>query len=146
VAGLAFAGVGAIAAQLTASARAARALGIGALAVAYLLRAAGDSTGQAEPAWPTWLSPIGWAQQIRPYAGDRWALALLPAAFGVVLVGLATVLARHRDLGRGCCRNAGELEAPTAGRSLRAGVWLQRAAFLGWLPRSCCPAWSLARS
>jgi hypothetical protein len=69
-------GVGAVAAQLTASARAARALAIGALAVAYLLRAAGDSTGEAEAAWPTWLSPIGWAQQIRHYAGDRWALAL----------------------------------------------------------------------
>ena len=135
VAGLAFAGVGAVAAQLTASARAARALGIGALAVAYLLRAAGDSTGEAEPAWPTWLSPIGWAQQIRPYAGDRWALALLPVACGLVLVALAIVLARHRDLGAGMLpQRPGAAEAP----QLLAGpfglAWrLQRAAFLGWL-------------
>ena len=135
VAGLAFAGVGAVAAQLTASARAARALGIGALAVAYLLRAAGDSTGEVEPTWPTWLSPIGWAQQIRPYAGDRWALALLPVACGVVLVALAIVLARHRDLGAGLLpQRPGAAEAP----QLLAGpfglAWrLQRAAFLGWL-------------
>ena len=135
VAGLAFAGVGAIAAQLTASARAARALAIGALAVAYLLRAAGDSTGEAEPAWPTWLSPIGWAQQVRPYAGDRWALTLLPVAFGVVLVALAVVLARQRDLGAGLLpQRPGAAEAP----QLLAGpfglAWrLQRTAFLGWL-------------
>jgi ABC-2 type transport system permease protein len=103
--------------------------------VAYLLRAAGDSTGQAAPAWPTWLSPIGWAQQIRPYAGDRWALALLPAAFGVVLVGLATVLARHRDLGAGLLpQRAGAAEAPRLLAGPFGLAWrLQRAAFLGWL-------------
>jgi ABC-2 type transport system permease protein len=135
VAGLAFAAVGAIAAQLTASARAARALGIGALAVAYLLRAAGDSTGGTDPAWPTWLSPIGWAQQIRPYAGDRWALALLPVALGVVLVALAVVLARHRDLGAGLLpQRAGAAEAPRLLGGPFGLAWrLQRAAFLGWL-------------
>jgi ABC-2 type transport system permease protein len=135
VAGLAFAGVGAIAAQLTASARAARALAIAALAVAYLLRAAGDSTGKAEPAWQTWLSPIGWAQQIRPYAGDRWALAQLPVAFGVVLVALAVVLARHRDLGAGLLpQRPGAAEAPRLLAGPFGLAWrLQRAAFLGWL-------------
>ena len=135
VAGLAFAGVGAVAAQLTASARAARALGIGALAVAYLLRAAGDSTGEVEPAWPTWLSPIGWAQQIRPYAGDRWAVALLPIAFGAVMVALAIVLARHRDLGAGMLpQRPGAAEAPPLLAGPVGLAWrLQRAAFLGWL-------------
>lgn len=135
VGGLAFAGVGAVAAQLTASARAARALAIGALAVAYLLRAAGDTSGGAEPAWPTWLSPIGWAQQIRAYAGDRWALAVLPAAFGVVLVALAIVLARHRDLGAGMLpQRPGAAEAPELLAGPLGLAWrLQRAAFLGWL-------------
>jgi polyether ionophore transport system permease protein len=135
VAGLAFAGVGAVAGQLTASARAARALGIGALAVAYLLRAAGDSIGRAEPAWPTWLSPVGWAQQIRPYAGDRWTVALLPIAFGVILVALAIVLARHRDLGAGLLpQRPGAAEASRLLAGPFGLAWrLQRAAFLGWL-------------
>jgi ABC-2 type transport system permease protein len=135
VAGLAFAGVGAIAAQLTASARAARALGIGALAVAYLLRAAGDSTGGAEPTWPTWLSPIGWAQQLRPYAGDRWTLAVLPVTFGVVLVALAIMAARHRDLGAGLLpQRPGAAEAPRLLAGPFGLAWrLQRTAFLGWL-------------
>jgi ABC-2 type transport system permease protein len=135
VAGLAFAGVGAIAAQLTASARAARALGIGALAVAYLLRAAGDSTGGAEPTWPTWLSPIGWTQQLRPYAGDRWTLAVLPVTFAVVMVALAIVLARHRDLGAGLLpQRPGAAEAPRLLAGPFGLAWrLQRTAFLGWL-------------
>ena len=135
VAGLAFAGVGAVAAQLTASARAARGLAVGGLAIAYLLRAVGDANGNTEPSWPSWLSPIGWAQQIRPYAGDRWLLALLPLAFGLVLVGLATVLIRHRDIGSGLLpqrrgpARAGMLLSTPLGLAWR----LQRAAFLGWL-------------
>jgi ABC-2 type transport system permease protein len=113
VGGLAFAGIGAVAAQLTTGARAARGLAVLTLAVAYLLCAAGDSNGGTDPAWPTWLSPIGWAQQVRPYAGDRWALALLHVAFGVVLVALAIVLARHRDLGAGLLpQRQGAAEAP----------------------------------
>jgi ABC-2 type transport system permease protein len=136
VGGLAFAGVGAVVAQLTASARAARGLAVIALAVAYLLRAAGDSLGPgSEPEWPSWLSPIGWAQQIRPYAGDRWVLALLPIAFGVILVATAMLLSQHRDLGAGLLpqrRGAAEASPLLAGPFGLA--WrLQRAAFLGWL-------------
>ena len=135
VAGVAFAGVGAVAAQLTTSARAARGLAVGALAVAYLLRAVGDANGKVEPGWATWLSPIGWAQQIRPYAGDRWLLGLLPTVFGIALIGVALVLIRHRDVGSGLLP-----QRPGAARAsaLLAGpvglAWrLQRAAFLGWL-------------
>ncbi len=136
VGGLAFSGVGAVAAQLTVSARAARGLAVIALAVAYLLRAAGDSIGRGnKPAWPSWLSPIGWAQQIRPYAGDRWALALLPVAFGVVLVAVAIVLAQHRDLGAGLLpQRRGAAEAPPLLAGPFGLAWrLQRAGFLGWL-------------
>jgi polyether ionophore transport system permease protein len=135
VAGLAFAGVGAVAAQLTASARAARGLAVCVLAVAYLLRAVGDSTREIEPTWPTWLSPIGWAQQIRPYAGDRWALALLPVAFGVSLVALSILLARRRDIGAGLLpQRQGASEAPPLLAGPFGLAWRsQRAAFLGWL-------------
>jgi ABC-2 type transport system permease protein len=135
VAGLAFTGVGAVVAQLTTTARAARGLGAGALAVAFLLRAAGDSIGGAEPAWPTWLSPIGWSQQVRPYAGDRWAFALLPVALAVLLIGVAVALLSRRDMGAGLLpARAG----PDRANSLLAGpmglAWrMQRAGFIGWL-------------
>ncbi len=135
VAGFAFAAVGAVAAQLTTSARAARGLAVGTLAVAYLLRAVGDANGKVEPGWPTWLSPIGWAQQIRPYAGDRWLVGLLPLVFGVALIGVALVLIRHRDVGSGLLpqrRGAARASAMLSG-PLGLAWRLQRAALLGWL-------------
>ena len=135
VSGFAFAGVGAVAAQLTASARAARGLAVAALGVAFLLRATGDATGGQEPGWATWVSPIGWAQQVRPFAGDRQAVALLPLAFAVIMIAVAVLLIRHRDLGAGLLpQRAGSARA---GRLLSGPVglaWrLQRASFLGWL-------------
>lgn len=135
VSGLAFAGVGAVAAQLTASARAARGLAVGVLGVAFVLRATGDATGGQDPGWATWVSPIGWAQQVRPFAGDRLAVALLPVAFAVIMVALAVLLLRYRDLGAGLLpqrvgpARAGRLLAGPLGLAWR----LQRAAFLGWL-------------
>lgn len=134
-AALAFTGVGAVAAQLTSTARAARGLGAGALAVAFLLRAAGDSAGAAEPAWPTWLSPIGWAQQVRPYAGDRWAIALLPTVLAVLLVALAFALLRRRDMGAGLLPSR---EGADRANWLLSGptglAWrMQRAGFIGWM-------------
>ncbi|MFZ5870258.1 MAG: ABC transporter permease, partial [Actinomycetota bacterium] len=68
--GAAFAGVGAVTAQLAVGARGANGLAAGVLALTYLLRAVGDSSTPG-PAWPTWISPVGWGQQVRPYAGDR---------------------------------------------------------------------------
>src|SRR4029450_9401291 len=50
--------------------------------------------GGGERLWPPCVSRIGWAQQTRPYAGERGALALLPIACGAALVALAIVLAR----------------------------------------------------
>ncbi|HET9872787.1 MAG TPA: ABC transporter permease [Propionibacteriaceae bacterium] len=135
VAGIAFAGVGAVAAQLTAGARAARGLAIGGLAVAFVLRAAGDTMGGADPSWPTWLSPIGWSQQMRPFAGNRWWVTLLPLALAVALIGSATWLLRYRDAGAGMLpQRAGPARAVGwLGTPLGLAWRLQRAAFLGWL-------------
>ena len=35
-------------------------------------------TWPRSPGWTSWLSPIGWNQQVRAFAGDRWAVLLLP--------------------------------------------------------------------
>jgi putative exporter of polyketide antibiotics len=55
--------------QLVENAGAANSIAVAALA--YLARAAGDA-GQGDLWWLSWASPIGWAQQIRPFAGERW--------------------------------------------------------------------------
>lgn len=96
-AGAVFAAVAAVAAQVSTSARLARGISFGVLAVAFLLRAVGDAGSGAL----SWLSPIGWSQQLRPYADERWWVLLLPAVVAVVLVALAYRLLARRDLGAG---------------------------------------------
>lgn len=70
--GWVFAAVGAVVAQLTWGASGARGIGIGVLVLAFLLRAAGDSseTTGGSAGWLAWLSPIGWAHRLRPFAGS----------------------------------------------------------------------------
>jgi ABC-2 type transport system permease protein len=134
-AGWMFATVGAVAAQLTEGAGAARGLGLGALGVAYLLRAAGDTAGSDSAlGWLSWLSPIGWAQQIRPYAGERWWVFALPLALVVVLATVAYALLARRDVGAGVLpARLGPASAAPSLRSPLALAWrLQRVTLLAW--------------
>ncbi|HSO55799.1 MAG TPA: ABC transporter permease, partial [Actinomycetes bacterium] len=86
--GLVFAGVAAICVQLTEYARPANGLAFAVLGAAFLLRAIGDTA--TELSWLSWLSPIGWAERFRPFAGDRWEVLLLPVALlGALLVAAA---------------------------------------------------------
>lgn len=132
--GMAFAAVAAVAAQVTTSARTATAGCAVVLAVVYLLRAVGDAAGDDGLRRLTWLSPIGWSQQFRPYAGDRWWVLSVTLAFAVVTAGVAFALAARRDLGTGL---VSDRAGPTgAGRSLRSPLglaWrLHRGTLAGW--------------
>src|SRR3954451_20062332 len=57
-AGLSFAGVGALVAQLSEGARTANGFTAIALGVSYILRAIGDSSADGKTEWVSWLSPI----------------------------------------------------------------------------------------
>lgn len=133
--GLVFAGVGAVSAQLTTTARAARGLATAALGVAYVTRAVGDSAGDENPTWLTWSSPIGWGQQVRPYAGDRWPVFLLLVAFAVACSAIAFVLNGRRDLGAGLLADRpGHAAAPRLLRSPLALAWrLERGVLISWV-------------
>jgi ABC-2 type transport system permease protein len=127
--------VAAVTAQLTVSARTASAWAAVALVAAYLLRALGDVAGDAAgPAFWSWLSPIGWAEQVRPYAGDRWWALLAPIAFTAAAVWLAYALAARRDLGAGLLpdRVGPARAAPRLSSPLALAWRLQRAALAGW--------------
>jgi ABC-2 type transport system permease protein len=132
--GIAFAAVAAVSAQLTQSARSATALSIVVLGFVYLLRAIGDTAGAHGPRWLSWLSPVGWGQQIRPYAGERWWVLLLLAGFAAVLAAGAFGLVARRDLGAGLLPDRpGPASAAAGLRSLFALAWrLHRGAVLGW--------------
>jgi ABC-2 type transport system permease protein len=133
--GLVFTAVAAVAAQLSPSARVARGTAFGVLATAFTLRAVGD----AGSGTLSWLSPLGWSLQVRPYAGDRWWVLLLHLATTAVLTVLAYRLLARRDVGAGLIA---ERPGPgTAAQVLRGAfglAWrLDRGSLLLWTVGLC---------
>lgn len=132
--GIAFGALAAVVVQLTTSARTATSISATILAAVYVIRAVGDAADETGPRWLSWLSPIGWGQQFRPYAGNRWWVLLVTAAFTVVVVAGAFLLASHRDIGTGVLPAR---PGPPEGSPSLAGpfglAWrLQRGALIGW--------------
>jgi polyether ionophore transport system permease protein len=131
-AGVAFAAVTAVAAQVAETARAARGIAIAVVGAAYLLRDL--SFAAAGTSWLIWLSPIGWTVQFRAFGGDRWWVLALPVLCAALAVAVAVALCARRDLGAG-------LFAPRPGPG-RAAAWLrgpfalavrlQRGGLAGW--------------
>jgi ABC-2 type transport system permease protein len=130
--GMVFATMAAIVAQLTESARLARGLTAGVLGAAFVLRAAGDSATDDGSSALTWLSPLGWLENLRPYAGERWWVLALFAAAVAVQGAVAYGLAGRRDVGMSFLPTR---PGPAAGRLGSAGAlaWrLQRGSVFGW--------------
>ncbi|WP_370413590.1 ABC transporter permease [Streptomyces fradiae] len=130
--GMLFATMAAIVAQLTESARLAKGLTAGVLGTAFLLRAAGDSGKSDGSSVLTWLSPIGWAENVRPYGGERWWVLLLIGAAVLVQAGFAYALTNRRDVGMSFLPTR---PGPAVGRLATAAAlaWrLQRGGLLGW--------------
>lgn len=128
--GLAMAAVAAVAAQVTEHSRGASGIAASALGLFLLLRAAGDvGTGTL-----SWASPMGWALAVRPFAGERWALLLLPLLLAVALVAVAFTLVDRRDVGAGLTSarpgrsTASRWLSGTAGLAMRQ----HRASLAGW--------------
>ena len=130
--GIVFTCVAAVACQFAEYARTANGIGAAVLGLAFLLRAVGDSSSAA--AWVSWLSPIGWAQQLRPFAGERWWVLILPTLTAVVAAAAAYVLLPRRDLGAGLLpqRTGPARAARTLAGPVALASRLQRGALLGW--------------
>ncbi|HZE18044.1 MAG TPA: ABC transporter permease, partial [Mycobacterium sp.] len=133
--GLVFTAVAAIAAQFSPSARVTRGVAFAVLAAAFTLRAVGD----AGSGTLSWLSPLGWSLQVRPYAGDRWWVLVLHLVTTVGLTVLAYRMIARRDLGAGLIA---ERPGPgTAASTLRDAfglAWrLDRGALLLWTVGLC---------
>jgi len=127
-----FAGLGAVASQIAPARRIALELGGGAVGLFLLLRAVADIASGAR--WLHWATPLGWAEELRPFTGARPTVLLLPVVAGVVLLGIAGRLAAARDVGSGLLpvRDTAEprlalLSSPTA-QALRS----QRDSLIAW--------------
>ncbi|MFI7586055.1 ABC transporter permease [Spongisporangium articulatum] len=128
--GLLFAGVAAVTAQVARVGRTADAIAFSVLTVAFVLRAVGDSSG---PVALSWLSPIGWAQRVRPFAGERWWVLLLPLAGAVLLSAGAFALGRRRDFGEALLSDRDGPAAGTLDSPLELWWRLQRVTAVIWL-------------
>jgi ABC-2 type transport system permease protein len=122
--GAVFAAVGAMSAQLMSHGRTATGLVLTVLGGAFALRAVGD----VQESFLSWLSPMGWSQQVRVMDDNRWWPLGLSLLLVVLLAVLTAVLAVHRDVGSGIV-------------PARPGP----AAAVGWLASPVALAWRLQR-
>ncbi|WP_326660378.1 ABC transporter permease [Streptomyces sp. NBC_00385] len=130
--GALFACTAAIAAQFTESARLAKGLTAAVIGAAFVLKAAGDSATDDGSSVLTWLSPLGWAENVRPYADERWWVLLVIAGAVAVQCAVAYALTGRRDVGMSFLATR---PGPARGRistALGLAVRLQRGALLGW--------------
>ncbi|WP_229116362.1 ABC transporter permease [Parenemella sanctibonifatiensis] len=126
--GMVFAGLTAVVAQLTESARTVSAASLGLLAAAFLVRGVGDVI-EPTGSWLSWFSPLAWAQQTRLYVDLRWWPLLVSAGATLLLFGVAAALIRRRDIGAGL-RSARSGPA-RAGAALRTPAGLAEALMRG---------------
>jgi ABC-2 type transport system permease protein len=127
-----FAGIGALACQIAPTRRLALEIASIVLVVALLLRVVADTLSSL--AWLRWVTPLGWAEELRPFAGPRPAVVVLPLLVGAVSILIAGWIAMRRDVGAALIaahesvaprRNL--LSSPTA-QALR----LERGGLIGW--------------
>ncbi len=128
-----FVGVGALVSQLAPTRRLALELGTAVVGLCLLLRVIADTSAGA--GWLRWVTPLGWAEELRPFTGAQPLVLLAPALTSVLLIALAARISARRDVGTGLLpardtkqARLGLLGSPTAlaWRSERAGllVWL----------------------
>ncbi|MFJ2828941.1 ABC transporter permease [Streptomyces sp. NPDC087263] len=130
--GMVFATMAAIVAQFTESARLAKGLTGGLLGAAFVLKAAGDSATTDGSSVLTWISPVGWLEEMRAFADEHWWVLLLFVTACAVQGAVAYELAGRRDVGMSFLPTR---PGPAAGRLGSAGGLarrLQRGSVLGW--------------
>ena len=120
----------ALGAQVASTARATIGIGATAIGAMFVLRAIGDAgTGAL-----SWSSPIGWVHRMRPFAGERWWVLLLPLLTSVALGATTVALSDRRDLGSGLLheRRGADRASGPATRPTGLSVRLQRGQIVAW--------------
>jgi ABC-2 type transport system permease protein len=94
-----FVGVGALTSQLAPTRRIALELGSAIVGLSLLLRVTADTSTSAT--WLRWITPLGWAEELRPFTGSEPLVLLLPIVASVLLLVCAARIAAGRDIGTG---------------------------------------------
>ena len=125
-------GVGAVASQLAPTRRMALELGGAVVGLFFLLRVIADTAGVG---WLRWLTPLGWAEELRPFSGPDPVVLVLPIAATALLLAGAWRIAARRDIGTGVL--PARDEAPPRLRLLSSPVAqalrLERGSLIVWL-------------
>ncbi|MEV4106021.1 polyketide antibiotic transporter [Nonomuraea sp. NPDC049695] len=129
-AGWVFAGVAAVAAQLAREAHTATVIGLSVLGISYVMRYAGDATGQA---WLKYLSPIGWSHLVKPYQDERWWMLMFSTLVAALLFAVGYHLSGRRDLGAGMLpERLGRERAPELRGPISLAWRLHRGLLVKW--------------
>ena len=137
-----FVGIGAIISQLAPSNRIALELGGAAVGLSFIMRVLADTASGA--GWLRWLTPLGWAEDLRPFTGSRPLVLLAPLAVGVLLLWSAARITLQRDIGRGvlavrdrAAPRLALLSSPTMqalrGERTSLAIWLAAVGALGFV-------------
>lgn len=129
---LVFAGFATLTCQLTVHGRGASGIALSTLGVAVLVRGIGDIL-EPHGSWMTWLSPIAWTQQMRPYVDLRlWPLTLSFVVAAALMV-LGAALTARRDLGAALVADRPGPSGAALSSPLALTARLQRTALCWWL-------------
>lgn len=123
-AGLVFGALAAVTAQLADHARAATGVALTVLGSSYVLRGIGDVRDPVDGTALSWVSPLAWLQQVRPWVDLRWWPVAVTLGTTVALVAIASVLGARRDLGAGL--------VPSRPGRRHGPWWLASPAGLAW--------------
>lgn len=130
--GLVFTAVSTVAVQVAEYSRTANSISSAVLGAAFLIRGVGDAG--ADLGWASWLSPLGWVQQLRPFADERWWVPALSLVTAAVVGAIGYSLLPRRDFDAGILRSRpGPAAAAPGLNSPLALAWrLHRGSLIGW--------------
>jgi len=128
----ALAGIGALASQFAATRRVALELGFAAVALFLALRVIADTASGV--AWLRWLTPLGWAEQMRPFTGARPAFIAPAVLLSVASAVAAQRIAARRDVGAGVLggRDSAEAHLRLLSSPLTQALRAERPSLIGW--------------